>query len=117
LRVQLLPQRALPALETAVSLIPADGMAWALLGCARHLTGRSGQAAPAFARGIELGCREVWMWFWAGATAGALGDREGLARARRELEVRNPRWALDLDEEIRKGGGIGVAGREEAGSC
>ena len=96
----------MPALETAVFLQPEDGVAWARLGCAYQQTGRSADAAPAFARGIELGCRGAWMWFWAGAAAAALGDREGLERARRELELLDARLARDLEDEVRSWQGV-----------
>ncbi|HEX9186035.1 MAG TPA: tetratricopeptide repeat protein [Vicinamibacteria bacterium] len=97
--------RAVPVLETAVSLRPDDADSWARLGCALQQTGRSAEAATALLRGIELGCRRNWAWYWAGEAAAALGDREGLDRAHRELLAQDPERARDLEPRLRELGG------------
>ena len=95
-----LPPNAVQVLETAVFLRPADGVAWARLGCAYFETGRHAEAARAFARGFETGGDEPWFWYWAGQNAAALGDRESLERARKELKERDAELLRELETRV-----------------
>ncbi len=94
------PANAVHVLETAVFLRPEDGVAWARLGCAYFETGRHAEAARAFARGFEHGGDGAWAWYWAGRNAAALGDDEGLQRARKELSERDADLARELDTRV-----------------
>ena len=107
------PADAVHVLETAVFLRPADGVAWARLGCACFETGRHAEAARAFTRGLEHGGDEPWVWYWAGRNAAALGDGEGLERARKELKARDADLARELETRVE----ALVAKAAEEGRC
>ena len=77
-----------------------NGVAWARLGCAYFETGRHAEAARAFARGFETGGDEPWFWYWAGQNAAALGDGEGLDRARSELKERDAELLRELETRV-----------------
>jgi tetratricopeptide (TPR) repeat protein len=94
------PANAVRALETAVFLQPDDGVAWARLGCACFETGRHAEAASAFARGVEHGSDEPWVWYWAGRNAAVLSDGEGLEKARRELKERDAELLRELEARV-----------------
>ena len=94
------PTNAVHVLETAVFERPADGVAWARLGCAYFETGRHAEAARAFTRGFEHGEDEPWAWYWAGRNAAALGDGEALDRSRRELKERDAELLRELEARV-----------------
>jgi hypothetical protein len=66
----------------------------------RERSRRHADAARAFARAFALGSDEPWAWYWAGQNAAALGDGEGVERARKALKERDADLARKLETRV-----------------